>query len=347
MYLEKYYKLDKLNVTFRVDIGEYSGLGHFYRCFALAEIIASIADIKFSLPIISPHISNILNKRQFSYETIVCSSLFIENLGKNSVVVLDGYNFSLDLQKNIIERNHHLILLDDKPHVNYYANAIINSDPYVKSENYKIRGLGKLFLGLNYMISRPSFFENRNNYEKKIEKVWIISFGGTSNLPLYLKYLSLIDEFNKSIFKICEKITVILNNSSVDFDQLNLFISTNELSFKVEILQSLSAEELITIMDEAKYAILPGSGILREAVLRNVFCLTGYFVDNQKPIAMYLNEVNIAINVLNFTEVDFSVFSKSILALSRFGEYEYKKINLIFAVNQIQNIKSIFRSIKI
>jgi UDP-2,4-diacetamido-2,4,6-trideoxy-beta-L-altropyranose hydrolase len=339
--------MGKVDVIFRVDVGEYSGLGHFYRCFALAEIIKSIVNIKFSLPLITDQIKNNLIEQKFTYEIIESPFKFIDTTSKKSVIILDGYYFNNDFQEIIIKNGHYLILIDDLCNDNCLAHAVINSDPYVYFGNYQNSKNTKLFLGLKYMIARPSFFENRNNYKYKNEKFWFLSFGGTSNLNLYLKYLTFLDQFNKLFKRVCENITIVINNSKSDFDELSLFVSAASLSFTVDILRSLNTKELITLMDSSKFAILPGSGILREAALRNVFCLTGYFAENQKPIAKFMDESSIAINMLDLHSVNFLDFTSFVNKISEFSDFEYKNLNSIFSLNQIKNLESIFRNIEL
>ncbi len=335
--------MKNLEVIFRIDLDEYSGLGHFFRCFALAEIINSLARIKFSIPNSSESVISILESSNFSYEVLGNMKLFIDKIPNKSLVVLDGYKIGIGMQKKIVEKGHSLILINDFPKGNYKANAVINSDPYVKIKDYENSSFDNYFLGLDYMIARPAFFENRDNYKNKIDKYWLISFGGTSNLPLYFKYITFLDEFNKSNFIICEKISIILNNSTNDYDQLKLFLSSKKLSFTFEIFQALNTQEIIFLMDKVKFAILPGSGILREAILRNIFCITGYFVDNQKPIAKYFNETKIAINILDFNKCNFENFIKSANDLFKFNNDEYKKINDILNLGQLEKLKSIFK----
>lgn len=335
--------MGKVDVIFRVELGENCGLGHFYRCFALAEIIKSIVNIKFSLPLITPQIHKNLSEQNFAFEIDNNSLKLINATFRKSVIVLDGYNFDNEYQKKILKKGHYLILIDDLPSGNCLANAVINSDPYVTNKNYQNSITTKLFLGLEYMIIRPNFFENRDNHKYKREKNWLISFGGTSNLNLYIKYLTFLNHFNKFHFKICKNVTVLLNASKSDFEELKLFVSRTDLCFTVNILQGLNTDEIIELMDSVKFAILPGSGILREAVLRNIFCLTGYFVDNQKPIAKFVDESNIAVNMLDFNDVDFFDFTISVNKISKFSEFHYEMINSIFSLNQTDNLKSIFK----
>jgi spore coat polysaccharide biosynthesis predicted glycosyltransferase SpsG len=333
----------KKQIFFRVDVTEKSGLGHFYRCLAYAQILDTEITKSFSFSVEIEQVMQIIKQQKFPFQIIEDDFEFVNSLEAESVVILDGYNYSSKLQKYIVDNSHYLIVIDDFTDKTFYANSIINSSPYVRKENYQLAINSKLYLGLEYMIIRPSFFEDRDNYYFKKSNLWIIGFGGTSRVDLYIKYIKFLNDFNLQQLQVCTELYVILNDSDLDKNIINEYLKSNLISFKVSIFQRLESDKIIQLMDEAKYGIFPGSGLLREALLRNVFCMTGFFVDNQVQISTFFDEEGVAVSLKNMCQAGFDDFKKCTTVLRNFDNNVYKRLNNLLSKKQKDNLKNVIQ----
>jgi UDP-2,4-diacetamido-2,4,6-trideoxy-beta-L-altropyranose hydrolase len=104
----------KRKIIFRVDGNANIGLGHLVRCMALAEMLRYDFTIHF--------ICHELHEKTRAMLESVCQELTIikdetESLAKfiasSDIVVLDGYNFNTDYQKQIKNSGCKLVCIDD------------------------------------------------------------------------------------------------------------------------------------------------------------------------------------------------------------------------------------------
>jgi hypothetical protein len=97
---------------FRVESDNQGGMGHFYRCLALANILDGYQRA-FLMNEYQPHLASILNTSNIKLETLNSKSPFIANadelstyIDKKDIVILDGYHYDksyMVVLKNIAE----------------------------------------------------------------------------------------------------------------------------------------------------------------------------------------------------------------------------------------------------
>jgi UDP-2,4-diacetamido-2,4,6-trideoxy-beta-L-altropyranose hydrolase len=330
-------------VVFRVDKNKTIGFGHFYRCYAIAEILNEDFKLVFVTLDMDEMAKNMLNAINADYSVVKNDSDFISYLNSDDIVVLDGYNFTSQLQCDIKSRGAKLVVIDDLCEGHFVADCILNSDPFVQADRYSKESYSKLYLGLDYMIIRKSFLENRDNMDKKNSNTWLMSFGGILNLELYLKFIDYLNK-SKEITQI-EVLNVVVNFSVNHKKLFEDYINTHLLDFKVVIHQNLNAKEMISLMDTSLFGIFPGSGLLREGLVRNVLCITGYLEDNQKPIANFFSDKEIAYNIGHFAFTEYSDFINAANELKmRRNNVKGQLLKLIDG-KQIDRLNSIFMDI--
>ena len=72
------------------------------------------------------------------------------------LMIIDGYQFASDYQKNLKETGYKVIYIDDLTQDHMYADIVINHSPSANYEQYDSEKYTKFALGLRYALLRPS-----------------------------------------------------------------------------------------------------------------------------------------------------------------------------------------------
>lgn len=177
----------------RVDANSQIGIGHFMRCFALAQqsrkqgwkvtfisdnesklLISSIKEEGFQFVFIEKSYPNPIDL-ETTLLTINNSSAI------NNMIVLDGYNFDIDYQKSIKKNGNQLLVIDDTAHQKrYVADIIINQNIIAKELTYFCQPETTFLLGTDYVLLRNEFLSYRNWKRKvpEIAKRVLVTMGG-------------------------------------------------------------------------------------------------------------------------------------------------------------------------
>ncbi|KPA09276.1 pseudaminic acid biosynthesis-associated protein PseG [Candidatus Magnetomorum sp. HK-1] len=196
----------------RVDAHSSIGSGHVMRCIALAHQWQSLGG---SVHFVMSMDAGVLFKRvkeenihlhKIQSETSelndIQTSLNIAKTIDADWVVLDGYHFSIQFQKEIKRSNFKLLIIDDNSeHEHYFADIILNPNIYGTKDFYpdeKIEPYTQLLIGREYVLLRKefakykkydkNFFSNRNNI--------LITMGGGDPENVTLLVLKAINELN-------------------------------------------------------------------------------------------------------------------------------------------------------
>ncbi|MDA9613492.1 hypothetical protein N9S22_05195, partial [Paracoccaceae bacterium] len=172
------------NFIFRVESDNQSGMGHFYRCLAMANIIDNYKRT-FLMSEYQPHLKEILNSYNIKLETLDSASPFIANsnelssyIGKKDIVVLDGYQYDEVYMEVINNIAAGLVVIDDLNQGKYYADVVLNHGPHAKDFKYNSIKKTNLLLGEKYTILRPAFYKHAGTGQVRNQvKVISICFG--------------------------------------------------------------------------------------------------------------------------------------------------------------------------
>jgi len=277
-------------VRFRLNAGNNYGLGHFSRCYALAQLLKNKIDIYFYIYTTNCSLITGLNTDHFHIKFLDDDeNIFLNDIKKSDVVIIDGYDFNDSYFLNVKVRCKRLIVFDDFEINIKNVDAIIN--PFrqaVHSKNYNI----KYFLGYEHFILRKDFLTPLSVNKRKGT---IISMGGSDPNDITSKILSTI--LHNDNFK---PIHVVYTNS-YSTKQLNYFLNLSQQNHIIVQFMK-TASELCNIMDNCKYGIFPASNILLEGLKRKLICAFGYYVDNQKNNYNSLLALQVGIGLDNFKE---------------------------------------------
>jgi UDP-2,4-diacetamido-2,4,6-trideoxy-beta-L-altropyranose hydrolase len=275
----------KRKVYIRVDGNSSVGFGHVYRGLAIAQNL----NAHFKVEFISKNSIDIIVSPFKNY--LLHDTSEIEQMRKiapeNSIIILDGYQFTSDYQKDVKSIGYKLVYVDDLRSEYMYADLVINHTPGIVATDYMHELYTQFALGVEYAMLRPEFIEKAQEAPRKFNDIKnvFITFGGADRLNLTRTMTQQCLESNR-------------------FD--NIFVlSGNDLPQdpRVKRLSSLSAIELIQTLENVQLVIVPSSNIFYEICCLSVPCITGYFVENQKSIYNYAEQFSLGYLVGDFTKV--------------------------------------------
>jgi len=277
----------KSRVLFRADGDNVIGLGHVYRCIAIAERLGNKFDCYFAIRNPSTEITKAISlvadiivlPEQKKY--IVEAKELVEtiiNKYKIKIAVLDGYYFDTLYQETIKATcNALLISIDDDQPFHYVADIVINHSAGISADKISVEPGTKTLLGYDFLLLRRQFIDLIQK-EKKVNSVRsvLICFGGSDANDFTGKML----EYIKSV-KFITKLTVIVGSSYKYIDRLKTAIAERDY---VELKFNVNAEDLASLMHQTDVAIVPASTIALEAFTAKMIILTGMTANNQQSI---------------------------------------------------------------
>ena len=328
----------KQKIVIRADGNSNIGLGHIYRGIALAEMLKDEFTIEFIIRFdttILP-IQNVKFNYVFIPESITLlqePAWFKKNYTTDTIIILDGYDFTESYQKQIKEFNFKLVYIDDLAKGNQKADLVINHSPGIKESDYKKEDYTDLALGLNYALLRKPFIEfgrNEVKIRKEIKNVFV-SFGGADINDFSF---STVNEINKLEF--LDEINVVIGAA---YKHDAIFKLRNS---KIKIHKNITSTEVFMIMKDADLAIVPASTISIELASLGVPMILGYSIYNQKGIYSGFIKNGAAFAIGDFREYKFEKLKKDIIKNISEKQLEIiqNKLLIMFNGNIKENIIS-------
>lgn len=288
--------LKKRAVYFRIEAGKEVGLGHLYRCLALADMIKADFTVYFLVIGLESEIVAIIQKSGFVTLRFADQGEWLSGIDRDGFFVLDGYNLNDNLEFEIRNTGASVIRIDDTFDSGNFADLVINHSPGANSTLYDGRAGTLYALGLDYVLLRPPFLNYKSGREEKLVGDSIfICFGGSDTKNLTKRVLSFL--FTKKRFK---KYYVATGVSYAHYDDLKLYIS--KAGHSVNLYNNISAEEMAEIMKSCSVAIVPASGIMLEAMSMGLSILAGAYISNQSQLLKIFSEKSLIFDVHNFEE---------------------------------------------
>ena len=290
----------KQKVYIRADGSANIGLGHLVRCISLAHMLNSDFSIHFFALKIPVYLKNEIAQNGWDVTVIEKESDFLNKITGDEIVVLDGYKFDSDDQKQIKSKRCKLVCIDDFHNQHFYADLVINHAPGVIKDDYEGESYTKYLLGPDYALLRPEFL--KETLHKKMDnsgdiRSIFICFGGSDSKNLTAKVLSWLPSKDYSV-------TVVLGNAYNHQDLLNKVIEERQ-DLEIIMKNSLNAMEMENELEQADLAIVPASGILFEVISTGLPAISGYYIDNQKGIYAGFKALGCIIDAINFGKENF------------------------------------------
>lgn len=294
----------KKKVLLRVDGNSQIGLGHIYRCIAIAEMLKEDFECEFLLS--SQSISNKIIPKEFSIKIIPPNYSFefedkwiAENYNKHSVlIILDGYQFNSDYQKKIKASGIKSIYIDDLAKEYIYANAVINHSPSAKEKDYQKENDTKLFLGTDYAMLRQGFLQKAKlpySTYQPIHSV-LISMGGSDENNITLKIVEALLPIKQ-----IQKINIVLGAAYQYKNTLQQLLVTSKKNS--QLFSNLPEKEIIELMQLSDAAIAPCSTTCLELFAINKPVFAGFSASNQINLYTYFSENNLIVDLKNLQTI--------------------------------------------
>ncbi|MEO8949207.1 MAG: hypothetical protein ABI308_12410 [Mucilaginibacter sp.] len=281
-----------MSVYFRVDGNFEIGMGHFVRCVSIAQILKTKYNICFILHNTNEQlISNYLLDK-FNYKNTSFNNEWLSLLTKNDIVVLDGYKFTIQDQKEIKATGAKLVLIDDFTHDVSVADAVINHQLYATAADYKSKTNAILCLGANYLMIRNSFIKSKKNKVVPSQCKSVFLCLGGSGLEAETK--AIIEKL--ILINGIEKISLLVGETFEGSKPDILKIDN-----RIKIYQSLSDLEVIDLINDSDIGIVIASTIAYEALYLNLPLLL--FFDTPLQVNFY-NSLCKVQNVLGLGLID-------------------------------------------
>lgn len=286
-------------IVFRADGNNNSGLGHLYRIFALIELLKDDFDYVLITKEDSTHkIIPATYKLRLIPESVLTDEepewLRVNYPPADHCIIADGYHFTSAYQEKIKKINYKLVYIDDTASEYMYADLVINHSPSAFSKKYSSEPYTRFALGTGFALVRPLFQEaaKRQREVRKME-IAFVCFGGADhyNFTMSVCRILVLNPYVK-------KINVVIGEAFRNSDIYGLA----EQYEHIRIFKNISETDLVNVMKESEFAIVPTSTILFELCCVKMPILSGYYVDNQKDAYFaFLDEQAIS-GVGNFKE---------------------------------------------
>jgi UDP-2,4-diacetamido-2,4,6-trideoxy-beta-L-altropyranose hydrolase len=323
---------NKPRLLFRADGNSEIGLGHVYRCLAIAERLSEHFNSFFAIRQPSLELKNIIEKvanlidlkeyNNYSTEAIDITTIISDY--KIDIITLDGYYFDTEYQKTIKENSNSVVIsIDDNQPFHYVSDVVINHAGGIDKIKISKEPYTKLFLGYDYLLLRKEFIKLLDK-EKTINSIRsvLICFGGADPTDLTGKIIDCLK--NETTF---ERITVIVGASYEQSEKLKQTITQYK---HIELKSNLDATSLSELMFKTDLAIVPSSTIGLEAFVSKMILLTGTTADNQQHIYNGLIKEDTVIGVGDFNELTNDQLLENInKANKKFSNYNFISKNKI------------------
>ncbi len=298
-------------VILRVDGNTKIGLGHIYRCLALAETLREYFSCEFAIADPDVHVFRIVESAGFKLIALPSIPYQLPDemdgrneikfdiehlLQKDDIVLLDGYWFGSSYERSIKEMGCKLVCIDDLANHYFYADVIINHSPGFDPSIYRSEYYTKIYTGLEYSLIRPDFYK-RPFPERRLNDGILIFLGGVDHYNLTHRIAKIICEINH------EAELRIIVSSSFHKDNFESLLSLQLVNPGIQIFKDLGSNEMLDIMDHCKYAVVSASTVLIEAYARKLYSATGYYSSNQKFIYNSMVASNQAFGIGDFLKV--------------------------------------------
>ncbi|MBA3972154.1 MAG: UDP-2,4-diacetamido-2,4,6-trideoxy-beta-L-altropyranose hydrolase [Bacteroidetes bacterium] len=332
--------MKKKRIIFRADGNLIAGYGHVIRGLSLATMLKN----KYHTVFVIQEPDIFLQKQIKETCAKLITLPFTKNLSAeskhlsknildaNDIVVLDGYGYGINYQKEIKKGCFKLICIDDIYDHDFVADVIINHGEGIKRNDYSAERFSAIYLGTRYSILRKSFLKKPLSpelYNITKHKAFI-SLGGTDQ-----------QNYTQKALKIClrnstiKEINIVVGSFYPYLDKLQHMADSNK-KVKIKVHRNLSEQNISSMMRMSTVAICSASTLSYEYSSVGGLLFLYQTVLNQKKIYSFMIKSEIAYPVASFDIVLASFKDKSIC------ENYFTNRRQYFAGDTAKNLISIF-----
>lgn len=277
--------MSKQRVILRADASKQTGFGHFFRSLALANHLKDDFDCRFASynedePLGTAsnfqlkQLNGICQPLEFAGRDLVeANSLFIDDLSKDDIVVLDNYYFTTEYQKKIKSKGCKLVCIDDMPNRHFVCDVLITGTPYNRKD-FSLENYTYFKSGIEWIFLREAFLKpvKKLKHNADIQNI-VIAMGGSDPFNLTDKIIKIVHHLLPTI-----GIDIIAGS--------NVTVNHN-VSIGVRVHRNISADDIVKLYENSDVAILPSSTLSIEALSTGIKVFAGHFVNNQRKLYDY------------------------------------------------------------
>lgn len=205
---------------------------------------------------------------------------------KPSFVAVDGYRFSIDDEKALLERGALGLAFDDAPTRRHASRLLVDAVPPLEPGGYSMLtpSAAKILAGPKYACLRSAFPRQRpaNVPERHAPERVMVSFGATDPSGVTPVALAALDEAG---FR--GRVEVVLGAASPSMERTR-DMAAKISGFQVVLYEGLSADAMAELMKRCDFAIGAAGGSCWERCCMGLSGIVAPVAANQSRMASYL-----------------------------------------------------------
>lgn len=259
------------------------GMGHLYRCAALALssgdaapiLLTRSADLARS---VWPQVGEI---RTTTYHV----QDILPQLTPGSVIVVDSYDVEDSLCRALEHAGHSVIRLDDYARGPLTASVVLNHAAEPDDYRRQIAPWSRAFTGLPYAAVRPAFRDRAQAHDGSALHHAVVCLGGADPHNLTRACVQALASWG------LPRITVVVGTAwSHSLDDLRALHCEPQLHIE----RQLDERAMVDLMDSCALVLCSASTVAIEACCRLRPCIAVQYADNQARLAQYLTRHGLA-----------------------------------------------------
>lgn len=292
----------KETLCIRADATPQIGTGHVMRCIALAQAWQVQGGVVHLIGRVTPALQTRLTREDIIYHTLDTEPGSKEDVHETNAkarqhnaqwVVVDGYQFGADYQKQVKEHDLKVLFIDDYGHVDYCcADLVLNQNIDAKEALYSERSQDTtLLLGPSYALLRKEFWPWRSLRRAPQDEVnnILVTLGGSDPANVTAQVLSALRALRANNVQV----TVAVGGSCSNYDQLAAIAEQSPVPIHLR----RDVENMAELMSSMDLAISAGGSTCWELAFMGIPNVIIVLADNQRGIANGLDAAGTSINL--------------------------------------------------
>jgi len=297
------------NLVIRTDATSQVGAGHLMRCLALAQawqdrggkatFITYCDSAILKERLLEEGFNFIALKKPYPHpEDLECTFRVLHEtngrkFSRDNWVVVDGYHFDAQYQRQIKDAGFSILWIDDNGHAErYYADLVLNQNISADSSWYiNCDPDTRLLLGPRYSLLRREFIE-QGQHQKKIfataHKV-LVTLGGADPDGFTLQVIQALKLSNDPEMEVA----IVVGPANRHFKEIESHLQQSSFAFRL----LPAVKNMAELMAWADIAISAGGSTCWELAFMGLPTIVIILADNQQPVAEKLGLLGVVLNL--------------------------------------------------
>lgn len=270
-----------MDIFFRADGGEKTGMGHIMRTLVLANKLKDQHNVKYICDSSNEFHMGVKKVKEYGIEVILIdreNEMEKLNSIKADILVIDKYQIN-DEYFSELGRTFKLVYIDDNNELPLYSvDVILNQNIYAQQLKYIARDNTQLLLGEKYFMLREEFLREKPIAINKVVKKILVTVGGSDNNNVTTDILNNIKEFKDINYHViigpAFKNKNCLKNSFKQYQNIKFYENAN----------------MVNVMKNVDLAVSACGGTIYELVYMGIPTIGIVVAENQKMNSIYMSK---------------------------------------------------------